>query len=315
MSSRFSSNFFNLFLNLLTIFNHLQPSSLCESCDSFYSMSIPAALAGVSLRRKSSRIKKSTTPAAIPQSLLEGDEELPDGVEPQGVDAPSEKSRAAPKSKRPRQKAKAPKKEEEGDEAASNTENGAPKKRKAKAVAEKGANTKKQKLNGYGIRHGESPFPDLMQPTPTQCKEVVEILSKFHINSIPPKAVPPPSLKIAGCGEVPAVHDALLRTRISAATQTSNANNAIENLVKVYGIAQSGNGKGSIDWNAVRLGSREKLLQALKCGGLAGVKSKDIKEILDLLFEQNKLRCEKLVAEGKELTNEVRIFLFCGTED
>ena len=181
--------------------------------------------------------------------------------------------------------------------------NGATKKRKAPADGL--THTKRQKLNGYGIKHGQSPFPDLISPTPEQCKEVVDILSKYHINSIPPKAVPPPSLKIAGCGQVPAVHDALLRTRISAATKTDNANNAIENLVKVYGIAENGVGKGSINWNAIRLGSREKLLQALKCGGLAGVKSKDIKEILDIIAEQNRLRCEKLVAEGGTLTEEV----------
>jgi hypothetical protein len=266
----------------------------------------------ISVRRMSTRFKKTTVLVATPQSPLEENEEHPDDAEPQEAGKTSKKSKIAPKSKRPTQTVKAPKKEEGDGGPAPKTEKApaVPKKRKAKVVAEKGANTKKQKLNGYGIKHGESPFPDLVQPTPEQCEEVVEILSKYHINSIPPKAVPPPSLKIAGCGEVPAVHDALLRTRISAATQTSNANNAIENLVKVYGIAQSGNGKGSIDWNAVRLGSREKLLQALKCGGLAGVKSKDIKEILDLLVEQNKLRCEKLVAEGKKLTEEVRAFPF-----
>ena len=176
--------------------------------------------------------------------------------------------------------------------------------KKRKAPADGLSHTKRQKLNGYGIKHGQSPFPDFASPTPEQCKEVVDILSKYH-HSISPKAVPPPSLKIAGCGQVPAVHDAMLRTRISAATKTDNANNAIENLVKVYGIAETGVGKGSINWNAIRLGSREKLLEALKCGGLAGVKSKDIKEILDMIAEQNKLRCEKMVAEGMELTEEV----------
>lgn len=162
-----------------------------------------------------------------------------------------------------------------------------------------------QKAKGYGIIWGVSPYPKWNRPTAEECREVVSILSQYHGDQVPAKAMPPPSLTRAGCGNVPAVHDALLRTLLSAATQTENANAALDNLVRVYGVAEEGVGKGSINWNAVRLSSQEKLFKTIQCGGLAGGKSRDIKKILDQIVLENKERCEKLVANGETLAEEV----------
>jgi hypothetical protein len=169
----------------------------------------------------------------------------------------------------------------------------------------RGEFAKKQKAKSYGIDLGISPYPDHTAPSPEQCKEVVEILAKYHGDKIPPKAVPPPSLTRAGCGDVPAVHDALLRTRLSAATTTENAANVLDNLVKVYGVADTGVGKGSINWDAVRKDTKEKLFEAIKTGGLGESKSTDIKATLDRIYSENQERCVQTVANGGQLTEDV----------
>jgi hypothetical protein len=181
------------------------------------------------------------------------------------------------------------------------------KKRRAKKPlnADPSVEVKKQKAKAYGIVWGVSPYPKMERPTAEECHEVVNILSKYHGDQIAAKAMPPPSLTRAGCGDVPAVHDALLRTLLSSATQTQNANAALDNLVKVYGVAEAGVGKGSINWDAIRLGSQDKLFKTIQCAGLAGGKSRDIKKILDQIVLENKDRCEKLVASGKTLTEDV----------
>jgi hypothetical protein len=181
-----------------------------------------------------------------------------------------------------------------------------PLKQKGKARAKKlKGDVQKQKAKAYGIVWGVSPYPKFDRPAAEECHEVVNILSQYHGDQIPAKAMPPPSLTRAGCGDVPAVHDALLRTLLSAATQTENANSALDNLVKVYGVAEEGVGKGSINWNAVRLGSQDKLFKTIQCAGLAGGKSRDIKKILDQIFLENKERCDRLAESGEALSDEV----------
>jgi hypothetical protein len=244
-------------------------------------------------RAKKSVLKKEDTPAAV------------DDEDSAFEEKPTKKRKA-------RSKKSMPKKEEAPDAADDEDytfEEQPKKKRKARAKKSQDAPPsvaiKKQKAKAYGIVWGVSPYPKVDRPTPEECKKMVDILSEYHGYQIPAKAVPPPSLTRAGCGNVPAVHDALLRTLLSSATQTSNANSALDNLIKVYGVAESGVGKGSINWEAVRAGSQDKLFKTIQCAGLAGGKSRDIKKILDEIVLENKERCEKLVASGETLSEEV----------
>ncbi|KAM3419019.1 hypothetical protein BST61_g4974 [Cercospora zeina] len=146
---------------------------------------------------------------------------------------------------------------------------------------------KKAKL---ALNHGVSPFPDYARPTREECEEVVRILEKKHGRVNVPKAIPPPSLDVAGCGEVPSVLDALIRTRLSANTTNSNSSTAFKGLVNRFGTLKSGIGKGSVDWNAVRLAPQQEVFKAIERGGLANVKSKDIKNILQMVYEENQER-------------------------
>jgi len=103
-----------------------------------------------------------------------------------------------------------------------------------------------KKKNKYGFMPGETPYPDYAHPTAEECYEVNRILSKVHGKVTPPEKIPVPSVTVAGCGEVPSVLDALIRTRLSAATTGANSSRAFQGLVKTYGTIKEGVGKGSV---------------------------------------------------------------------
>lgn len=160
---------------------------------------------------------------------------------------------------------------------------------------------KTAKKAGYGLTPGQTPYPDWPHPTPEECHEVVRLLEKVHGKVQAPKTIPLPSLEVSGCGEVPSVLDALIRTRLSAATTSLNSSRAFQGLVKTFGIIEEGIGKGSVDWNKVRLASQKEVFDAIKSGGLADVKSRDIKSILQMVYEENQARSAELkVATSKD---------------
>ncbi|KFY48956.1 hypothetical protein V495_00877 [Pseudogymnoascus sp. VKM F-4514 (FW-929)] len=156
---------------------------------------------------------------------------------------------------------------------------------------------KKPKKNKYGLTPGETPYPDFEMPTAAACLEVNNLLSGLHGVVEPPKAIPPPSLEVTGCGEVPSVLDALIRTRLSAATTSKNSAYAFAGLVSKFGILEEGIGKGSVNWNKVREASVKDIEAAIIRGGLAPKKSADIKAILDMVHEENIARREAFIDE------------------
>lgn len=154
--------------------------------------------------------------------------------------------------------------------------------------------TPKKKEN-YGLTPGISPYQDYPRPTHEECHEVVRLLEKVHGHVEAPKAIPPPALNVAGCGEVPSVLDALVRTRLSANTTNKNSSTAFQGLVARFGTLKEGIGKGSVDWDAVRTASQKDVFKAIERGGLADRKSKDIQAILQMAYEENQERTTALV--------------------
>ncbi|KAF2669041.1 DNA glycosylase [Microthyrium microscopicum] len=152
--------------------------------------------------------------------------------------------------------------------------------------------------------HTTSPWPDHESPSAAQCGEVVHLLAALHGDKPPPKAMPPPEMDRAGCGENHAVHDALLRTLLSANTSEGNAAKAVKKMVKIYGVAETGCGKHSLNWQAVHDGSVEKLEDAINQGGIYKIKAACIKNILSCVVSENKERYAKLLSEGKELDED-----------
>ncbi|KAK0656475.1 hypothetical protein B0T16DRAFT_441410 [Cercophora newfieldiana] len=141
--------------------------------------------------------------------------------------------------------------------------------------------------NKYGLTPGFSPYPYRRVPTPEDCEEVYRLLAEMHGECIPPKTMPAASLTVAGCGEVPCVLDALLRTLISGYTKMEHADQAIQNLVQHYGTRKAGTGKGSIDWEKVRHSPHGELKKVIEVAGGGNQKAKYIKSTLDMVYEEN----------------------------
>ena len=158
------------------------------------------------------------------------------------------------------------------------------------AFVETPAKKTPKKKENYGLTPGKSPYPEYLRPTPEECHEVVRLLEKVHGHVEAPKAIPPPTLNVAGCGEVPSVLDALIRTRLSANTTNKNSSTAFQGLVARFGTLKEGIGKGSVDWDAVRRAPQKDVFKAIERGGLADRKSKDIQAILQMAYEENQER-------------------------
>lgn len=149
---------------------------------------------------------------------------------------------------------------------------------------------KRAKKAAYGLTPGITPFPDWSRPTPEECEEVNKLLSSIHGEITPPETIPEPSLTVTGCGEVPSVLDALIRTLLSGATTGNNSAMAFNGLVKKFSVLEDGIGKGSVNWDAVRRASVKDVFEAIKSGGLADIKSKNLKAILDMVYKENQER-------------------------
>ncbi|KAF3909342.1 hypothetical protein AA313_de0200054 [Arthrobotrys entomopaga] len=144
--------------------------------------------------------------------------------------------------------------------------------------------SKSSKSKKSTITLGQSPFPDYPFPTPSQCQLVHDLLTQAHGPSIRPTTITASTLH-AGCGEVPSVLDSLLRTVLSANTSASNSTRAFHGLLDKYGSDAQ---HGGVNWEAVRKGSIHDLFKAIESGGLANIKSKTIKDILEEVYQDGK---------------------------
>jgi DNA-(apurinic or apyrimidinic site) lyase len=176
---------------------------------------------------------------------------------------------------------------------------------KQESMIQPSPNGRKPKKNTYGLTPGVSPFPELVRPTPEECEEVNRLLSSIHGIVTAPKTIPEPSLTVTGCGEVPSVLDALIRTLLSGATTGNNAAKAFSGLVKRFGILSEGVGKGSVNWDAVRQATVKDVFEAIKSGGLADIKSKNLKAILEMVHEDNQKRRATLLDDSESKNDTV----------
>jgi endonuclease III len=163
--------------------------------------------------------------------------------------------------------------------------------------SKKATKTPRKKKHRYGLTPGSSPFPDYAKPTPEDCEEVNRLLSELHGEVKQPETIPPPSMDVTGCGEVPDLLDAILRTRLSASTTAKNSNMALKGLKDKFGLRTSGVGAGSVNWEAVHKAKLDEIILAIKSGGLAVGKGTDIKNILGIVHTENCARRDALLHE------------------
>ncbi|KAA8904957.1 DNA glycosylase, partial [Sphaerosporella brunnea] len=141
---------------------------------------------------------------------------------------------------------------------------------------------------------GYSPWPDYDRPNPEECAEVHRLLTEAHGESVRPDVLIVDN-DVPGCGEVPCVLDALLRTVIALNTTTKNSGVAFKGLIDRFGIIEaeedsSSNTKrriysegavGSVDWDGVRRASLKDVAESIQGAGLQVLKAKTMKGILD----------------------------------
>lgn len=170
---------------------------------------------------------------------------------------------------------------------------------------------RKTKDNPYGLTPGATPFPEWSAPSADQCEVVYQLLKEVHGKDIQheaPAVIPAPSLEKTGCGEVPAVLDALLRTLLSGATTFAGAKKMLDGLKDNFGERmENGVGQGTIDWNNVRLAPLEDVAKAIHIGGLAKIKARYIKTILDMVHQENIERREAYLKE-RETGEQADVF-------
>ncbi|KAI2468854.1 DNA glycosylase [Annulohypoxylon bovei var. microspora] len=169
------------------------------------------------------------------------------------------------------------------------TEAPSPKKQARRIKAEEGkeddgdkaAGLREKKLKSYTQFANKSPFPDFSRPTPEECTRAYDVLAALHGERQRPEKVSAP-VDRAGCGDAPSVLDALVRTILSQNTSNRNSTQAKLDMDEVYGPGES-----EERWDAIATGGPAKLEKAIARGGLGGVKSRAIVDILRQVKERH----------------------------
>lgn len=171
-----------------------------------------------------------------------------------------------------------------------NATSGSIKKEQANDSFEAGSPTKKstseRKLASYKASIVGSPFPDHPLPTAEEAERVAWILGDFHGykreseggRGLPKYSTPKGESKWGGCGDVPSVLDAVIRTVLSCNTSNKNSAAAHRSMTEHFGVQ---------NWEAIHNASESELVDAIRCGGLANNKAKTIKGILSQTFEKH----------------------------
>lgn len=174
---------------------------------------------------------------------------------------------------------------------------------KTEESGEKQPSTSEPRKKGkhpYGLTPGASPFPEYMSPSAEDCEEVHRLLSEVHGARLRPKVIPRASATVTGCGEVPFVLDAVLRTLLSANTSGRNSAMALKGLINAFGSVDD-----SPNWDAVRQAPLPAVIESIRRGGLANVKATNIKAILDTVYERN-VKGNQKAEENKDLATTTK---------
>lgn len=156
------------------------------------------------------------------------------------------------------------------------------------------------------VPYKTTPFPKFQGPSAEDCARVHSLLVKEHGPCPQPAEIPPPSLKVAGCGQVRQVCDALLRTVLSTNTQFDNADKAVQGLHKAIGTV-TGNLqldpeeypglKDCLDYSRLRALPLKAVQQAIEKGGNHIEKGINIKATVDQIYNINAERARSFREE------------------
>lgn len=156
------------------------------------------------------------------------------------------------------------------------------------------------------VPYKTTPFPKFQGPSAEDCTKVHSLLVKEHGPCPQPAEIPPPSLKIAGCGQVRQVCDALLRTVLSTNTQFDNADKAVQGLHRAIGTVTENlqldpeeypGLKDCLDYSRLRALPLKAVQQAIAKGGNHIEKGINIKATVDQIYNINAERAKSFREE------------------
>ncbi|KAK6206833.1 base excision DNA repair protein [Colletotrichum tabaci] len=138
----------------------------------------------------------------------------------------------------------------------------------AKTLSEK-------KFAAWSKHATSSPYPDFPRPTPEECRTAHDILERLHGDVVRENFADPdaPSL------EYPYVMDALVVAALGQATSWVNAKRAMKSMKAVYG--------STFNYEAIVEGGMEKLVDALRPGGMQNRKAKILMRLLHDVKERH----------------------------
>ncbi|ROW16443.1 hypothetical protein VPNG_02864 [Cytospora leucostoma] len=146
-----------------------------------------------------------------------------------------------------------------------------------------------------------TPYPEFRGPSSEACEKVCALLENQHGRCPRPEDIPPPSLDIAGCGQVRQVIDAVVRTVISANTTFENADKAIKRLHEAFGTVTNNLELDAevypglhqcLDYNRIRSAPVADVASAVEPSGSHFKKAGWIKALLDGTLTINAERAE-----------------------
>lgn len=159
------------------------------------------------------------------------------------------------------------------------------------------------------VPYKTTPFPKLHGPSAEDCAKVHSLLIREHGPCPQPAEIPPPSLKVAGCGQVRQVCDALLRTVLSTNTQFDNADKAVQGLHEALGTVTDNlrldpeeypGLKDCLDYNRLRSLPLKAVQKAIEKGGNHIEKGINIKATVDQIYDMNAERAQTFREETAE---------------
>lgn len=158
---------------------------------------------------------------------------------------------------------------------------------------------------------GDTPWPDFNTPSPQDCEEVYSRLMKAHGDRLRPAHITAPSLEVAGCGEVPQVLDAIIRTMISANTKFEYADAALKSLISKVGVVLDNKGldvteypelQHCLDYNYIRTSMKQEQLE--KAIATAGNQKQTASRIMMILADVHSKNKERVDAFRNETPSD-----------
>ncbi|KAJ0167027.1 putative DNA glycosylase [Colletotrichum tanaceti] len=140
-----------------------------------------------------------------------------------------------------------------------------------------------------------SPYPDFPRPTPEECRTAHDILERLHGDVVRDMFDDPD----APSQEYPYVMDALVVAALGQATSWANAKRAMKSMKAVYG--------STFDYEAIVAGGADKLVAALRPGGMQNRKAEILMRLLrDVKARHGKWDLQHLFdASDEEAVREV----------